>query len=251
MDSLNRDSRTGEQLLQSFDSYLRRRGRAASTRRQYSYSLRRFGDWLGDRCVGDLTAADLELFLTHWEAEFQTRHGRLPCSATMRGTIGALRAFFAYLEQTELLVGSDGATRRNPVRTIDAPRCTQRPNDFLRPYEDRALLNADCPHHHRIIVWVLRYTGVRVAEARALTVADIDLTADREALTGGSVSSHGSGHLPTGERGSSGCRSAVGQLRVMVPRSFGPVPALPTRPVKVPPARFALGRAVACSVVAV
>ena len=101
----------------------------------------------------------------------------------MRGTIGALRVFFAYLDQADLLVGSDGAPRRNPVRTIDAPPCPQRPNDFLRPHEDRALLNADCPHHHRIIVWLLRYTGVRVAEAQALTVADLDLTADSEALT--------------------------------------------------------------------
>ena len=51
------------------------------------------------------------------------------------------------------------------------------------PHEDRALLNAACPHHHRIVVWLLRYTGVRVAEARALTVADIDLTPEGEALT--------------------------------------------------------------------
>jgi integrase/recombinase XerD len=101
----------------------------------------------------------------------------------MRGTIGVLRIFFAYLEQAEFLVGSDGTPRRNPVRTIDAPRCPQRPNDFLRAHEDRALVNADCPHHHRIIVWVLRYTGVRVAGAQALTVADLDLTAGREALT--------------------------------------------------------------------
>ena len=36
----------------------------------------------------------------------------------MRGMIGALRVFFAYLEQAELLVGVDGSLRRNPVRTI-------------------------------------------------------------------------------------------------------------------------------------
>ena len=172
-----------QQLLQSFDGYLRRRGRAASTRRQYAYSLRGFRDWLGPRAVGTLTAADLELFLTHWEAEFQSRHGHLPRPATMRGTIGALRVFFAYLEQAELLVDAEGSPRRNPVRTIAVPLCPQRPNDFLHPYEDRALLNANCPHHHRIVVWLLRYTGLRVAEAQALTVADIDLTSDREALT--------------------------------------------------------------------
>ena len=122
--------------------------------------------------MGDLTASDLELFFTHWEADFQARHGHLPSPATIHGTIGALRVFFAYLEQAELLVGSDGNARRNPVRTIDTPPSPQRPNDFLRPHEDRAILNADCPHHHRIIVWLLRHTGVRVAEAQALTVAD-------------------------------------------------------------------------------
>lgn len=114
-----------EQLLQSFDSNLRRRGRAASTRRQYSYSLRSFVDRLGIRAGGDLTAADLELFLTHWEAEFQTRHGHLPRPATMRGTIGALRVFFAYLEQAEFLVGSDGAPRRNPASTRTIPLLPQ------------------------------------------------------------------------------------------------------------------------------
>src|SRR5262249_59044985 len=97
------------------------------------------------------------------EAAFQGRHGRSPEASTLRGTIGALRVFFAYLEQSELLVGSDGSPRRNPMRTIDAPRCAQRPNDFLRPHEDRALLKAECPHHHRIVVWLLRYTGLRLA----------------------------------------------------------------------------------------
>lgn len=45
------------------------------------------------------------------------------------------------------------------------------------------MLSADCSHHHRIVVWLLRYTGVRVAEAQALTVADLDLTPEGEAPT--------------------------------------------------------------------
>ena len=183
MDGNGNTENTSAALLQSFDSHLRRRGRAASTRRQYAYSLRSFSNWLGARSVGDLTPADLELYLAHWEAEFQACHGHLPRPATMRGTIGVLRVFFAYLERTELLVGADGSRRLNPTRAMDAPPCPQRPNDFLRPYEDHALLNAECPHHHRIVVWLLRYTGVRVAEAHALTIADLDFTPGGEALT--------------------------------------------------------------------
>jgi integrase len=125
----------------------------------------------------------MELFLAHWEADFQVRRGHPPRPATTRGLIGALRVFFAYLEHAELLTGDDGRPRRSPVRMIETPICPQRPNDFLHPPEDRALLNAECPHQRRIIVWVLRYTGVRAAEAHALRLADVDLTPGAESLT--------------------------------------------------------------------
>ena len=171
-----------DQLFRSFDSHLRRRGRAESTRRQYSYALRPFELWLGTRAVGDLSVADIELFLAQWEADFQLRRGRLPRPATMRGTIGALRVFFGYLEQADLLAGADGSPCRNPLRSVHAPSCPQRSNDFLRPYEDRAILSVEVPHHHRVIVWLLRYTGLRVAEAQALTLDDVDLTPGGEAL---------------------------------------------------------------------
>jgi integrase len=170
-------------LLASFDAHLRRRGRASSTCQQYRYALRSFEKWAGLREVGDLTPADMEFFLAYWEADFQARRGHRPRPATTRGLIGALRVFFAYLEHAELLVGSDGLPRRSPVRTIETPGCPQRPNDFLRPPEDRALLNAECPHYHRIVVWLLRFSGVRAAEAHALKVADVDLTPDTESLT--------------------------------------------------------------------
>lgn len=171
------------ELLAAFDGHMRRRGRSASTRRQYAYALQPFVGWLGDREMAECSPADLELFLTHWEAEFQARHGRLPSPATMRGTIGPLRMFFSYLEQAEFLVGRDGSARRNPARSLESPSCHQRPNDFLRPFEDRALLGVDCPPHHQLVVWLLRYTGIRVGEAQALTVADFDLTPAQESLT--------------------------------------------------------------------
>jgi integrase len=183
MDStLNFQSPLGA-LLASFEAHLRRRGRASSTCKQYRYALRGFEKWAGLREVADLTPADMEFFLAYWEADFQARRGHLPRPATTRGLIGALRVFFEYLERAELLTGGDGLPRRSPVRTIQAPGCPQRPNDFLRPPEDRALLSADSPHHRRIIVWLLRFTGIRAAEAHGLTVADVDLSAEAESLT--------------------------------------------------------------------
>ena len=64
-----------QRLLRSFDGYLGRRGRAASTRRQYAYSLRSFANWVGANKVGDLTPADLEFFLIQWDAGYRARRG--------------------------------------------------------------------------------------------------------------------------------------------------------------------------------
>jgi integrase len=172
-----------DELFANHDAYLRRRGRTASTRSQYSYPLHSFRVWLGSRSIGNLLSADIELFLAWWDDQFERRYGRLPCAATTRGTICALRSLFSYLENTGLLVTSDGRPARNPMRTIEGPSSQQRPNDFLRPHEDEALLGADIPDHRRRVVWLLRHTGLRVGEARSLMLADIDLAPGQETIT--------------------------------------------------------------------
>ena len=85
---------------------------------------------------------------------------------------------FSYLEQAELLIGTDGSPRRNPMRTIDAPPARSARTTSCVLTKPRAA-QRDCPHHHRIV----GVTGVRVAEARALTVADLDLSPKGESLT--------------------------------------------------------------------
>jgi hypothetical protein len=89
MDNFHGERGGVQTLLKSFDGYLRRRGRASSTRQQYAYSLRGFADWLGTSAVGDLTPANLELFLSHWEAEFRdsTQASALPRPGRSRSPI--------------------------------------------------------------------------------------------------------------------------------------------------------------------
>jgi integrase len=65
---------------------------------------------------------------------------------------------------------------------VVAPALEQRPNDFLRPIEDAALLDCGSPAAERIVVWLLRWTGLRVSEACALKLEDVDLTPGRENL---------------------------------------------------------------------
>jgi len=68
------------------------------------------------------------------------------------------------------------------MAAIVAPTVEQRPNDFLRPLEDAALLECASPPAERIVVWLLRWAGLRVAEACALRLEDVDLTPEREIL---------------------------------------------------------------------
>lgn len=173
---------TAAALVTEYDRHLRRRGRASSTRLQYSFPLSAFSSWAERKCIGDLTPADLERFLCWWEVAFEERRGRPPCRATMRGTVGALRGFFNYLDHSGHLIDSNGRPTRNPMQGIFAPTHEQRPNDFLRSAEDEALLACPCSDQERTIVWLLRWSGLRVSEALGLTLEDIDLTAGRESL---------------------------------------------------------------------
>ena len=86
----------------------------------------------------------------------------------MRAQIAALRSFFSYLERSGLLADAEGHAVPNPMAAIVAPSLEQRPNDFLRPFEDAALLECDSPPAERLVIWLLRWTGLRVAEACAL-----------------------------------------------------------------------------------
>ena len=65
---------------------------------------------------------------------------------------------------------------------VMAQATEQRPNDFLRPLEDQALLACRCSPVERIVIVLLRWTGLRVGEACALTLADIDLTPGNESI---------------------------------------------------------------------
>jgi len=124
----------------------------------------------------DVTGLDIELFLAQWEAESQRRTGSRPRPATVRARIAALRSFFDFAQRASLLIAL------NPMDNVVSPASEQRPNDFLRPIEDAALMAADLPPQERILVWLLRWTGLRVSEGCALRLQDLDLSPGRECV---------------------------------------------------------------------
>jgi len=149
---------------------------------KYLHGIRAYLAWADRNVNGAATTLDIDLFLSAWEADVARRTGSRPRRSTVRARIAALRSFFAYLERAGLLTDAAGHTAKNPMAGVVAPTLEQRPNDFLRPIEDTALLECASPPAERMVVWLLRWTGLRVSEACALKLQDVDLAEGRESL---------------------------------------------------------------------
>ena len=167
---------TTAEAVDAFLSYLKRRGRASSTVKQYRPTLEKFAQWAGDRQPAEFTAADLDLgFFTWWQERFEAKNGQAPKNSTVKNVHGILSSFYRYLANFGFLT-TDGRPVLNPMLAIEAPKVRQKANDWLRADEDEALLAAPINDLETIIVWFLRFTGLRIGEALSLRWSDIDLT---------------------------------------------------------------------------
>ena len=173
-----------ELLLDAFVSHLQRTGRTAGTQRTYVATVRELlGSCDADAEVAELTPADIDRCLAAWRRDFIRRYGRPPSSSTYRNRVNALRAFYAWMERFDLLATTDRRPLPNPMRRVLAPRPEQRRNDWLRAAEDRALLDSPMTETEQVVVWLLRWSGLRVSEACSMLVGDLDLSPRRESVT--------------------------------------------------------------------
>lgn len=170
------------EVVEAYEGALVRQGRAPATLKKYAPIVRAYLAWASGRLDRPPTTMDIDLFLLSREADIEGRIGRRPRRSTVRSQIAALRSFFQYLERSGVLVDARGSSIANPMAAVVAPTVEQRPNDFLRPLEDAALLECALPPAERILVWLLRWAGLRVAEACALRLDDVDLTPGQEIL---------------------------------------------------------------------
>jgi integrase len=167
----------------AFDAYLERIDRSSGTRKIYGRAVRELIEAGSGKPLTSWSPVDIDAYLADWRRKFWVQNGRTPCPATYRSRINALRAFYAWLERFDLLRDDRGVPMPNPTRQVIAPRVDQKRNDWLRPTEDAALLNCPMTATERIVVSVLRWTGMRVGEASALLVGDVDLTPRLESIT--------------------------------------------------------------------
>jgi site-specific recombinase XerD len=141
-------------LVAAFWQYQARRGLSSATHTAYGQYLAQFVEWLGDRPIQAVRPADIELgYLVDWDPRFRDRWGRSPRPRTVRNDLVALNAFFAFLARFEHVTS-------NPIAQIERPPIVQGRNDRLTTSESNALLAACLTFAERIVVPLLRWTGI-------------------------------------------------------------------------------------------
>jgi integrase len=163
------------ELINAFDGHLGFVARAKTTRIKYRQSLDGFAKWAGERTIRELDAADLERYFADWQSDFEERYDRAPTAATRKNKISALRSFYDYLERWDYLQSAEGS-KPNPMRRFEAPKVPKKANDWLTKQEDLSLLGATETPAEDIVVWLLRWTGIRASEANALRISDVHIT---------------------------------------------------------------------------
>lgn len=115
------------------------------------------------RAIGGIGPADVRAFL----AELGTRTGP-----------STVRAVHRLLRRVLGLAVEEGRVGRNPAARVKLPAERRRAPRYLTA-EEVARLASEVPGRYRPLVLLLAYTGLRIGEAAALRVSDIDFLRGR------------------------------------------------------------------------
>jgi integrase/recombinase XerD len=157
----------GQKLASEFVARLERQGYRPGTVTKYRHAAVDFLRWWGRDPVS-ARRGDIEEYLDDWAH----RVGASPSSVRLR--IAALKKLYDYIDSRGRLIDDDGRELRSPIDRVERPKSRRKANDWLDAEEDKALLSAAINPQERITLDLLRWTGLRVGEACALTWRDID-----------------------------------------------------------------------------
>src|SRR5688572_19734051 len=133
---------TAQDMAGKFLVWLKRKGKAQGTLDRYGPDLNAFGAWAGQRRLSEITAVDIDFdFFPKWIEDFEARNSRQPSQATLKALHGSLSSMYRFATNYAFLVGEEGRAVANPMLAVEAPKVSQRRNDWLRGPEDEALLD--------------------------------------------------------------------------------------------------------------
>ncbi len=169
------------ELIEAFVHHGTARGWSPLTLRTRGFHVRRFLEWSRGRGVkrpSDVTPEVVEAYRRHLAERITTR-GRTACARTQQGEISSVQAFGRFLVATRRLL-------LDPCRELELPRLPRTLPEVLTRREVCRLLAAPDPRglrgrRDRALLACLYATGLRVSEASALGLGDVD--ADERTLT--------------------------------------------------------------------
>jgi site-specific recombinase XerD len=159
--------------IDAFQLQLEADGRSIRTRKQYARHLRLLGSWLAANGIQPeldaITTSVIARFLTS-DAARKTADGAAKLATTANALRTSIRCFFAYAELA-------GFVARSPGMLVRRARCGEPPPRALSDSEVELLLQVAAKGEPRdeLLVRLLLGTGLRLGEALALEVGDIDL----------------------------------------------------------------------------
>ena len=166
------------QAVEDFLDYLEANDYSPHTVRSYGRDLRDllvFCRERHQRSIKAVTANHISAFLNSGHAQ-NGFWGQRRSPVALNRLRATLRSFFGWLRDT-------GQIHANPAARVRIRSLPQRPPRVLKESEEKRLLNMlrkhDCPRafRDRVMVEMLRTTGMRVSELVGLRMDDVDLEA--------------------------------------------------------------------------
>lgn len=135
----------------------------------YTSILKIIESYFSGMALQDITAIDIEKYLSYLRTEYKGRFGRPLAPKTVHHHYGTLNLIFGYAEKQELI-------EKNPMMKVDAPKKKRKAVDALTQEQTLDFLKAvdACSLDFRCMIYLLITTGIRRGECVGLKWKDVD-----------------------------------------------------------------------------